>query len=43
MSAGNDLNGHRIDDPIASPFSRSTATPGSVLDVTANYLYDALP
>ena len=43
MSAGPDLKGHRINDPIASPLSGTTATPGSVLDVAANYAYDALP
>lgn len=43
MTAGPDLKGHRINDPIASPLSSSTATPGSVLDVSAHYTYDALP
>jgi tyrosinase len=43
MTAGADLLGHRIDDPIASPLSSDTATPGSVLDVSANYTYDLLP
>jgi tyrosinase len=42
MTASADLKGHRIDDPIASPLTSSTATPGSVLDVSANYTYDAL-
>ena len=42
MSAGSDLKGHRIDDAIASPFSGTSATPRSVLDVSANYTYDDL-
>lgn len=37
------LRGHRINDPIASPLSSTTATPGSVLDVSANYVYDVVP
>jgi hypothetical protein len=28
---------------IASPLGSGTATPGSVLDVSANYSYDVLP
>jgi tyrosinase len=42
MTAGSDLAGHRIDDPIVSPLGPS-ATPGSVLDVSAIYTYDQLP
>ena len=37
------LRGHRINDPIASPVSPTIATPGEVLNVSANYVYDALP
>jgi tyrosinase len=43
MTAGAYLKGHRIDDPIASPLSSSSATASSVLDVSANYSYDLLP
>jgi len=43
MSVGTALAGHRIDDPIASPFAGAAATPRNVLDVSANYTYDALP
>jgi len=43
MTAGTDLKGHRINDAIASPLSATTATPGEVLDVYANYSYDVLP
>jgi tyrosinase len=42
MTAPASLKGHRIDDPISSPFGTS-ATPRQVLDVSANYQYDALP
>ncbi|QGM92621.1 tyrosinase family protein [Methylocystis rosea] len=41
MTAGADLKGHRIDDPISSPLGRS-ATPRETLDVSAIYEYDAL-
>jgi tyrosinase len=41
MTAGADLKGHRIDDPISSPLGRS-ATPREMLDVSAIYEYDAL-
>ncbi|MGE5193804.1 MAG: tyrosinase family protein [Deltaproteobacteria bacterium] len=42
MSAGTALKGHRIDDVIATPMGNS-ATPRQVLDVSAIYVYDALP
>lgn len=41
MTAGPDLTGHRIDDPIVSPFG-SSATPRQVLDVSALYTYESL-
>ncbi|MER7765873.1 hypothetical protein [Kitasatospora sp. NPDC096140] len=34
--------GERIGDPIVSPLGPS-ATPGSVLDISSVYTYDALP
>ncbi|MEU6999747.1 tyrosinase family protein [Nonomuraea sp. NPDC046570] len=42
MTAPATLLGHRIDDPMVSPFDPSgpPATPRSVLDVTGTYLYD---
>lgn len=43
MTAGSSLLGHRINDPIASPLSSTIATPGGVLDVSANYRYDSMP
>ncbi|MFN0053558.1 MAG: tyrosinase family protein [Planctomycetales bacterium] len=43
MTAPATLRGHRIDDPILSPFSGTTATPRAVLDVGAIYQYDSLP
>jgi tyrosinase len=42
MTAGADLNGHRITDPIVSPLG-GTMTPGGVLDVSSVYTYDVLP
>jgi tyrosinase len=42
MSAGAQLKGHRIDDPIASPLG-TTTTPRDVLDVASIYVYDTLP
>ena len=42
MTAPASLKGHRINDPIASPFG-TTATPGQVLDVSTLYQYDVLP
>lgn len=41
MTAGADLKGHRIDDPISSPLGPG-ATPRETLDVRAIYQYDAL-
>ncbi len=41
MTAGADLKGHRVDDPISSPLGRS-ATPRETLDVSEIYEYDAL-
>lgn len=41
MTAGADLKGHRIDDPISSPLGGSV-TPRQTLDVSAIYQYDAL-
>ncbi|MDQ2688041.1 MAG: tyrosinase family protein [Armatimonadota bacterium] len=41
MTAGDDLKGHRIDDPIVSPFG-DNATPRQVLDVSSIYTYEAL-
>lgn len=43
MTAGAALRGQRIDDPIASPLGPRSSTPREVLDVSANYTYDALP
>lgn len=42
MSAGDDLEGHRIDDELASPMG-GDATPRQMLDVSAIYTYDTLP
>jgi tyrosinase len=42
MTAGADLEGHRIDDPMVSPLG-ATATPRRVLDLSAIYTYDVLP
>jgi tyrosinase len=42
-TASTTLRGHRINDPIASPLSSTTTTPGGVLSVSANYSYDVLP
>ncbi|MGD9543134.1 MAG: tyrosinase family protein [Methylocystis sp.] len=41
MTAGADLKGHRLDDPISSPLGGG-ATPREMLDVSAFYTYDAL-
>lgn len=41
MTAGSDLGGHRIDDPIVSPFG-DRATPRQVLNVSSIYTYEAL-
>ncbi|HKF56908.1 MAG TPA: tyrosinase family protein [Blastocatellia bacterium] len=41
MTASDDLMGHRIDDPLASPPGAS-ATPREVLDISENYTYDVL-
>jgi tyrosinase len=38
MSAGAELEGHRIDDEIVSPLG-SSATPRQVLDISAVYTY----
>ncbi|ABD09626.1 hypothetical protein ThrDRAFT_00721 [Frankia casuarinae] len=51
MTAPASLLGHRIDDPLVSPFAPSStsstpstpATPRSVLDMTDTYTYDVLP
>lgn len=43
MTAGSMLKGHRINDSIASPLSSTIATPGGVLNVSANYVYDTVP
>jgi tyrosinase len=42
MTAGAQLAGHRIDDPIASPLG-TTTKPRDVLDVSGIYVYDTLP
>jgi tyrosinase len=42
MSAPATLLGHRIDDPLVSPFGLS-GTPRNQLDVSAQYTYDLLP
>jgi tyrosinase len=42
MTAGAELTGHRIDDPPSSPLG-APATPRSVLDVSAIYVYDVVP
>ncbi|MCM3922327.1 tyrosinase family protein [Frankia sp. AiPs1] len=45
MTAPPNLLGHRIDDPLVSPFAPASKpdTPGGVLDVSALYSYDVLP
>ena len=42
QSASDDLKGHRIDDPIASPLG-ATTRPRDVLSVSGIYSYDTLP
>lgn len=40
MNAPATLLGHRIDDPLVSPFLAVPSTPRAVLDATATYTYD---
>jgi tyrosinase len=42
-SAPTSLSGHRLNDPISSPLSGAAFTPASVLNVTTQYTYDAVP
>lgn len=44
MTAPADLQGHRIDDPLISPFNSAgnPVTPGQVLEISQLYTYDAL-
>jgi tyrosinase len=43
MTAPLTLLGHRIDDPLVAPFISPPETPRTMLDVSANYVYDVLP
>jgi tyrosinase len=43
MNESPNLLGHRIDDPIVSPFLTTPSTPRSTLDVSNIYVYDVLP